>query len=156
LLQLTDYKLTDLRFDTSINKVLAPAGNPGPGTKLQRALFGDSITVGFNAGITQSSYGKQIIDNTLTTEWWWNAASNGATVSLVKGYWDNWGIRQGLTKATVLIGVNDLIAGATGATIFSTYQVMLDSMRASNVSRIVICSVLPFGNNPGWSAGKET
>lgn len=154
--QLSNCNLSNFRFDPQVSRVIFPAGNPGAAGKYAAANLGDSITMGFNANANQSSFSTQIANADFNNRYWFMAGKGGLQAAGLSTFWTTWGTNQNLTKATVMIGVNDMIAGFTGAATWATIQTMLDSMRANTLTRIVLCTVTPFGLNSGWSSAKET
>lgn len=50
---------------------------------------------------------------------------------------------------------NDLFAGGTASACWTTMEAAADAVRARGML-VVLCTVFPRGNSPGWTAGMET
>lgn len=62
---------------------------------------------------------------------------------------------KGFTHDVLLIGVNDILAGTSGATAYTAWAVLANAIRSAGLT-LIPCTVMPFGNYTGWSAGKQT
>jgi len=155
---MSHWTLSNLKFDTNIAKVTSNNRNPGPSGQAQCAVFGDSISAG--AGITSygpGPYGSQLADNRLGSEWWWSTAVYGGTTSFATPYWTNWGSYQGLTKATVFLGINDIVTGGVGAgtSAWNNLKAILDGMRSAGLNKIALFNISPFGSSGYWNPSEE-
>lgn len=114
--------------------------------------IGDSIT----QGIAGAEPGPPLALNRLHQDWRVvNYGVSGDTISQISTRWTST-VRPRAHRVLVIMGgVNDLIAGTSGATIYTTYSAILDAAKADGM-KVVVLSILPFGNYSGWGAPKET
>lgn len=125
------------------------SNSAGVGQAAQIYCLGDSITrAGYYVTTLQSLLGAP-----------WNCVNRGVsgntTADLIARLpiaVSDWGDAQ---YVTVLIGVNDCIAGTlSAAQIEAKLQTIYTDIAATG-AKVVAMTIMPFGNNSAWTSGKE-
>jgi lysophospholipase L1-like esterase len=123
---------------------------PNPNTI---AALGDSITQGNTAGVTTPW--PAVLQTTLGGSWLaTNAGYSGETATNQIARYGAGLRRQGHGSLVVLLGINDLKADATAASVWSGLNSMLEQARVEG-RRVVPVTLLPWKGYASWTQPRE-
>ncbi len=150
---LTVATLRNLKVDLTPARVITTEPDAGPqaGTSAQAAYFGDEWTLGSNAGdnTARGGFASQIAGAEYPTTYNWLAAKNGATMvgDILPTFWQGWGGQASLGLAGICLfaGLNDIIAGASAASIEPAITQMLTGVKATGTF------IPPIQNTQAWA-----
>ncbi len=87
-----------------------------------------------------------------------NWAINGAGLtgpSNVQLQYSDWAARSAPQRLAILVGINEILNGSDGHTLWTAYQTWIESLSPMPAT-LILMNLLPFGAYSGWTAGKET
>ncbi len=116
------------------------------------ACIGDSMTEGSSSANPYPEQLSQLLGPTYLVS---NYGASGATVSMIEGNWRNLVYGSGYTSLCCLGGINDVVAGSTGATVLALLTALYDEIRGQGLA-LAPATLLPFHNYASWSAGRQT
>jgi len=116
----------------------------------QVGMFGDSLTIGTGSAgypdvIGQYAPGRYMFVNQGVSS---NTISQIQTRYLAA-------VAGGYQTLTIMGGINDILADATGATIWSTYKAIVDDARSRGIN-VVAMTCTPWKNYSSWTSGRQT
>lgn len=117
--------------------------------------FGDSIT--FMAASRADRGYPSILDELLFDQGV-SVGNYGISGGTVQHAQDAYTLRhkdRGLWGACLLVGVNDVAAGATSAAVFAAINALVQEMLEDGL-RVVVSTILPWKNGSGWTAPIQT
>jgi lysophospholipase L1-like esterase len=125
----------------------------GSQTQLIWAALGDSLTEGatgiypwparVTANLRSTSYAVA------------NQGKSGGTASDANTRWTNQVKGQGFHGLVLFIGINDILAGTSAATIFTSISATVTDALAQGIP-VVVMTLSPFGTYVSWTSGKQT
>lgn len=113
---------------------------------------GDSITAGPNVGVTGWPEALQVLYGGASRVA--NVAVSGAQVAAIATQFES-KVRGRYGRVGVLGGINDLKAGTSAATIFTSLQAIYNNARSSGMTPVPI-TVLPASTSGGWTGAMQT
>ncbi len=115
------------------------------------AWVGDSIVAGVGGGVAYAPPWQleQRLSAGVT-----NVGTAGNIASQCATAYTNSVAGQGYRTLIWSCGVNDFIAGTTGAAVWATTQVPLDAAVAAGM-HVIITQVMPWGGYAGWTSNKQ-
>lgn len=116
------------------------------------ACLGDSITQGNNVNVPYPLTLARLLGPA------WVGGNHGLSGDNVSGMSSRYSSNiagYGYSHLVFLGGVNDIKAGSAASTVFGVAQGILDAARAASM-KLVVCTVLPYGNYSGWSSAQQT
>lgn len=123
------------------------------------AWLGDSLSGLWSLGIgyglvtlTQRPPARYATATGRTVDNW---AHQGDTLADAITQWSTYGDRSRAQRIVVWVGINDIVGGANGTTLASTFTTWADA-RIAEGRFLTILNVSPFGTYVGWSAPKQT
>lgn len=115
------------------------------------AAVGDSITLGSAQIPTRWVSGLNRALNRPV----YNLGLTGQTAAVCLSDFRTYVLGHGYTSMTVLCGVNSLILGDSGASVYATLKTIYDEGRAAGIN-VVPATVLPWAGYASSTAGKQT
>lgn len=84
-----------------------------------------------------------------------NNGKLGNTISQISSRWTSFIKDEGYVGVALLGGINDILAGTAGATVWTTYEALVDDILGDSLV-VIAMTCTPFGQYPVWSSGKQT
>ncbi len=84
-----------------------------------------------------------------------NQGVGGDTIGAMQTRYTTFLKGKGFYGCVLMAGINDIRAGTSGATIFSTYEDLVDEMLTDGL-KVLCLTTPPFGTHADWDASKQT